>query len=469
MELAQRLYFTELTALKDANSLLRRQQSEASSENAAILQKQAELSRELSTLQDTKTEAMELCRHYEKMYGEERERRQADRELIRSMRAQWMSENKMAAAEANAIRKQLSEEKRATMRLGAENRSLKAQVSFLEQKLRDMERGRDPLTRTSFLAQPHSARPSLSHTAAPEHHSQTEFDTSTHVGVDVLTSDLRHNLTARDAGTINFTFPGPQFHSTAVKPPQDTTQSHPSQVAVVVETGQVDDKERISELKSRNRRVLPHLKSSYAVELQEKWEDPCIFPGEKTGRPQRKRAVGNSSSVWLTSSVAPEGSRKRGSGERKAAGDLGSSGSPASSRRRISDPTHTPRKPLCEPSLTREGESSMRQDPRRATLDAGYSLRGHSVRDENRPSIEARDEAPPAAMFEMAISPPSRPDRLSELPERLRKRLEKQDKLAKPVSTATTATTGGGRKRKSAVVGKPSHTTTKRTALKTKN
>ena len=466
-ERAHETYSGQLRSLEETNAALQRQQSEASAENTLIQEKQADLYSEMTALQDTKAEAMELVRLYEGMYNEERERRQADRELIRKMREERMSEEKTVTTESDSLRRQLSDEKRSTARLGAENRSLKAQVSFLENKLRDMER-----TRSTTSARLQTTRPSHTNTltSEPYHHSANTF-TKNDLGVSHITTDVlisSHPLSARDeiANTTfsDSVFSAPSHHSTAVKRPavQSTRSSSRGE-------GRGEDNEsRILELKSRNRRVLPHLKSSYAVELQEKNSNPCILGGQP--HRMRKRAVGNNTSIRLTSdslSFLEEPSRKRTSGSRKLAGDLGSSGSPVSTRRRISDPETTTQHTLLQPL------EALSYDPRRATMDPRYNLRGCREDENNSMFDKEQDEGlPSASMFEMNFSPPTRgPKRpAAELPERLRQRLAKQEKPVSEASTkqekpVSTASSIGGKK-----TGKTTKTHTgKRAALRAKN
>ena len=443
------LYSSELATLKETNVTLQLQQSEASSETAALAQNQSDLHRELVALRETKAEVMELCHRYEEMYNEERERRQADREQIRMMRAEGLTDSKTVAMVADSLRKKLSDEKRSVAKVGAENRSLKAQVAFLERKLRDSERAFS----SSSTTQP--GRPSLAQHGdhrLPESHSSTycskgEFENSHSVTGDILVS---HYLSTADTtldGTLSTV---PQDQSTAGRPAQ-----HPQRQGSLTEQGN-DDLGRISELRSRNRKVLPHLKSSYAVELQEKKEDRYVL--QEGPRGPRGKKSGNTTSLRLTSdSIATDDTRKRTSGYRKLAGDLSSSGSPVSSRRRISDPAT----PL---SLLRAvDDDTVLESTRRTTLDP-RTLSILAQRDENRPEV---DESSQAGLFEMNFSPPSRPRVAARLPEKLRQRLEKP---VKPVS-ATTAVTTTGRKQPSAArkSTQPPPRSSKRSALKTKN
>ena len=465
------LYSSELATLKETNVTLQLQQSEASSETAALAQKQSDLHQELVALRETKAEVMELCHRYEEMYNEERERRQADREQIRMMRAEGLTDSKTVAMVADSLRKKLSDEKRSVAKVGAENRSLKAQVAFLERKLRDRERAFS----SSSATQP--GRPSLAQHGdhlLPESHSSTycfkgEFENSHSVTGDILVS---HYFSTADTTLDDTLSTVPQDQSTAGRPtphpqrqgrlstiPQDQSTAgrptqHPQRQGRLAEQG--DDLGRISELRSRNRKVLPHLKSSYAVELQEKKEDRYVL--QEGPRGPRGKKSGNATSLRLTShSIATDDTRKRTSGYRKLAGDLSFSGSPVSSRRRISDPAT----PL---SLLRAADDdTVLESTRRTTLDP-RTLSILAQRDENRPEV---DESSQAGLFEMNFSPPSRPRVAARLPEKLRQRLEKP---VKPVS-ATTAVTTTGRKQPSAArkSTQPPPRSSKRSALKTKN
>ena len=493
MERSQQLYSSDLTALKEVNTLLQQQQSEASTENALILQKQSELYEELSQLQQTKSEAMELCRQYENMYNEERKRHQVDREQIRKMRMQGISDSKSTTMEVDSLRKQLSGEKRTMTRLGAENRSLKAQVSFLEQKLRDIEKEQQHqipsltkatikrVSQSTFISQPRSSTldsryppPSYQpHTEEFYSKLQQEFNSSssTQLPVNLYESQSHNHVVDEDASIM--TVSGPQHQSTAVK---SLTRNHTvletqqrtavkqhdyddamlhSEISysyrsmLAPERRERDDTGRISELKSRNNHVLPHLKSSYAVELQEKTEDPGILPGQ-TRRPQRKRPVGNTTTIKLTNeSVLIDNGRKRSTTSRRTAGELSFSGSPAPSRRRISEPTPP------------KASSTLRENK-----DNSHQRRG-SPRDTNEENDEP-EQYPPGTMFEMNFSPPTHSSKVSAPPERLARRLKKQEK---PVSTTSESTnTSDVRGSKKSVSTRATHKTTrKRTVLKTKN
>ena len=475
-EQLRQLYDSELTTLKQENCTLQLQQSEASTENAAILEKQSELYNELSSLQETKTEAMELCRRYEQLYEEEREKRQADREQIRRLRAEAATETQAAGVAANSLRKQLSEEKRCSAVLGAENKSLKAQVSFLERKLRDSERS---------VSQPALAsnRPSLSDPILPDQHYTTDHtntishyrdtsENSSRVPTDILVSQT--HIPPSDTSFTEGLYPRPQHHSTAVKETQflqqKWTQPFRSQE-------REDDSERISELRKRNRSVLPHLKSSYAVELQEKKEEEaCVLSELGTkGKPRRNRGTGHAgATLRLTSSsiTSMEETRKRTSGSLKSASDVSStSSSPAPSRRRISDPLTTPQSSLSPATL--EADSTIHHAEIPTADQAGFSLAGLTKRDEN-----FLEEPPPATMFEMNFSPPARSKPANtQLPERLKQRLTKREKQVKPVSVlikpvSVPSSTAGGIRRQSSVANKPTQQPSrsgKRPGLRAKN
>lgn len=463
MERGHQVYCKELTALEESNSHLQQQQAEANAENTAILHKQTELYKELSALQETKSEIMDLCRQYEDAYNKERERRQADQEQIRKMRTQSFSDTENAATEVNLLRKQLSGEKRSTTRLSAENKSLKAQVSFLEQKLKDSEQERflssSPRPSQKGLSSTYTGRPSSkivstydTRANAREFYSQLqhEFDTSsTSTQIPTEVSDTTFKVDTSESSFLDS-----RFHSTAMKPPSlpHTSRSSVSQM--------IGDKDRISELKDRNSKVLPHLKSSYAVEFQEKPESPHIL-NERISRPRRKRGVGNES-VRLTSTggeihVAEDllvggDSRKRTTTSRKVTGDLSFTGSPVPTRRRISEP-QTPSDSHCD-------AGSRWQDPRRATMAGGYPLQ-----DRDMPEIENK----PATMFELNFSSPSIKTASSDMPERLKQRLAKKERPAKPTAVPPPTSAAPNGSKQTVTGGKRSQPTTKRHVLKSKN
>lgn len=472
MEKGHQFYCTELTALREANSHLQQQQVEANAENTAILHKQTELYKELSALQETKNEIMDLCRQYEDAYNKERERRQADQEQIRKMRTQSFSESESAATEVNSLRKQLSGEKRSTTRLSAENRSLKAQLSFLEQKLKDLEQERylssSPRPSQKGLSSTYIAPPKPSsniqstymydsQTNTEDFYSQLqhEFDSSTNTQIPTDVPDTTFKVDTYESSVLNS-----RFHSTAITevPPSLPYATRSS----VSRMSQLSDKDRISELKDRNSRVLPHLKSSYAVEFQEKPESPHIL-NERINRPRRKRPVGNDS-VRLTSTSIAGGhvaedflvggdTRKRTTTTRKVTGDLSFTGSPVPTRRRISEPE--------TPSDGHSDAGSKWQDPRRATMAGGYPLRDR----EDEPEIENK----PATMFELNFSPPSIKPASSDMPERLKQRLTKKERPARPAAVPPQTSTARDGTKKTTTAGKRSQPTTKRYVLKSKN
>ena len=505
MERGRQVYASELHALQETNSHLQRQQIEASVESTAILQKQSELYKELCTLQETKSEVMDLCRQYENAYNEERERRQADREQIKKLRVQSFSESESAVAEANSIRKQLSVEKRTTTRLSAENKSLKAQVSFLEQKLRDSQKGRLPSPpkpswkserlHTTYTARPQSSASvtSLASYAKPRSTSeefysqlQHEFDASTSTQIPIDAEDtLSHTLLEEEniepiTFKDNFLEPGSQLHGT-LETQLSSTRSRPSTVrmSLAASSSSVSakqsepshDRYRISELKSRNRRVQPHLKSSYAVELQVQPESPSISNDSiRAGKKLLSQATSRLTSrrvekPAMDDILTREECRKRTTTSRKTIGDLSFSGSPMPTRRRISAPLT----PQTSSPVARTEAASVRQASRRATMAAARHLRPYLDREEeNLPEHEGT----PGAMFELNFSPPRA--KVGPLPERLKQRLSKKEKPANPAPSTNPVPPVSSRRggaNKTVVLGQHSQQTTsnRRSALKTKN
>ena len=496
MERGRQVYASELHALQETNSHLQRQQIEASVESTAILQKQSELYKELCTLQETKSEVMDLCRQYENAYNEERERRQADREQIKKMRVQSFSESESAVAEANSIRKQLSVEKRTTTRFSAENKSLKAQVSFLEQKLRDSQKERLPSPpkpswkserlHTTYTTRPQSSASATSlasyanpRSTSEEFYSQLqhEFDASTSTQIPIDAEDTLSHTLLEEENIEPLTFkdsflePGSQLHGTR-ETQLSSTRSRPSTARMSLAAGSSSvsakqselshDRYRISELKSRNRRMQPHLKSSYAVELQVQPESPSISndsirAGKKLSSQATSRLTsGRVDKPTMDDMLTQEECRKRTTTSRKTVGDLSFSGSPMPTRRRISA------------RLTPQTSSPVArtQASRRATMAAARHLRPYLDREEENLS---EHEGKPGAMFELNFSPPRA--KVGPLPERLKQRLSKKEKPANPAPSTNPAPPissrrGGANK---TVVHSQQTTSGKRSALKAKN
>ena len=332
--------------------------------------------------------------------------------------------------------------------------------------------------RSTFVASPHPSSAGLtSSTTQPnteEFYSQLqhEFDTFTGTQIPTDISDSPSHATFREEETfVGSDFPGPLHHSTTVKPRQTLNGGQTAKDRQQgTRRGSGDDNEnRITVLMDRNSRVLPHLKSSYAVEMQERPPEYPSILNEREGRPRRKRAVGNDPSrLTFTRGQVMKGgefeeSRKRTITSRKATGDLSLSGSPLPTRRRISEPLTPQQNPSSLPPTEVDPKF---EDSRRATMAAGFPLREYLNDDEIKP------EGRPSTAFELNFSPPR--TKAAAPPKKLAQRLSKQEKPAKPATTipsqthVTRATTAGGRK--TTGVGKGvQQTTSKRAALKTKN
>ena len=454
--------------------------------NTAIIQKQNSLYEELQTLQDTKTEAMDLCRQYEMAYKEEREQRMADREQMKKTRIQELAKCEQAVQEVNSLRRQLSSERHTTTHLGAENKSLKAQVAFLEQKLKDMEAklkelgggGRglfpsppklsDRSQKSALQLRPLSPLLSVSSYADSQTSQQDEFHSKLHHEFD--TTEEMHILidpiscigVADDSHPPlqdSLTTSSVQQH-TAVKPDvllQTSAHSGgPSLRASVVgreretekgaSSGWLSDRVRISELKSRNRRMPPHLKSSYAVELQEQPESPSISNDSiqfgKRVRPRRceqpSALAASSRSTAAAAAIEDseeEESRKRSAHARSAAGDLSSSNSPVLVRRKVANPSSQ--------TFFTATDDTKWQNPRRATMASGYNLRDFlNNRAPPQPHQDENKANRSGATFELSFSPPRRktaalPDRLVQRLNKLERPQTKKDREEEPAAMST--------------------------------
>jgi hypothetical protein len=271
---------------------------------------------EMDHLRAREQETTALCREYKMVAEREQDRALSTTEEVKRLQSRLESYEGEKVKEVEVLEQELEQVKYQLLKeqrqAASEKSSLTAQLNYASEKLRLLEKSSQvssppPRSRSSSrssrqkppIPKMDTSASTISNFSAAVHdtHSDIELESQIQHEFDRLTSEGTRSLiptespSAEEDDELTFSGTTSKRRATLASQRYRGRSGTSSRLSTLAEDRQEDDEGRISELQRRNSKALPHLKSSYSVELQTHRDSPSISDERIRNGSRRVRKV----------------------------------------------------------------------------------------------------------------------------------------------------------------------------------